>query len=51
LPKFSVSGIWRRWRESYPVNDEKTNDSITVFTGVSLIFCYLYSRQIILVYA
>ncbi|KAF2559074.1 hypothetical protein F2Q68_00017599, partial [Brassica cretica] len=33
LPKFSVSGIWRRWRESYPVNDDKTDNPITVFTG------------------
>uniref|UniRef100_A0A1J3I6P3 Malonate--CoA ligase n=1 Tax=Noccaea caerulescens TaxID=107243 RepID=A0A1J3I6P3_NOCCA len=42
LPKFSVSGIWRRWRESYPVNDEKTEDAITVFTGVPT----MYSRLI-----
>jgi malonyl-CoA/methylmalonyl-CoA synthetase len=41
LPKFSVSGIWRRWRESYPVNDEKTNDSITVFTGVPTMYTRL----------
>ncbi|XP_056845320.1 malonate--CoA ligase isoform X4 [Raphanus sativus] len=42
LPKFSVSGIWRRWRESYPLNDEKTDDAITVFTGVPT----MYSRLI-----
>ncbi|KAF8080753.1 hypothetical protein N665_0924s0018 [Sinapis alba] len=41
LPKFSVSGIWRRWRESYPVNDEKTNDAITVFTGVPTMYTRL----------
>ncbi|KFK38968.1 hypothetical protein AALP_AA3G183200 [Arabis alpina] len=42
LPKFSVSGIWRRWRESYPVNDEKNDEAITVFTGVPT----MYSRLI-----
>ncbi|XP_010465627.1 PREDICTED: malonate--CoA ligase [Camelina sativa] len=41
LPKFSVSGIWRRWRESYPVNDEKTDDAITVFTGVPTMYTRL----------
>ncbi|CDY28376.1 BnaC01g35460D [Brassica napus] len=41
LPKFSVSEIWRRWRESYPLNDEKTNDSITVFTGVPTMYTRL----------
>ncbi|CAH2053566.1 unnamed protein product [Thlaspi arvense] len=41
LPKFSVSGIWRRWRESYPVNDEKTEDAITVFTGVPTMYTRL----------
>ncbi|EFH59242.1 hypothetical protein ARALYDRAFT_318392 [Arabidopsis lyrata subsp. lyrata] len=41
LPKFSVSGIWRRWRESYPQNDEKNNDAITVFTGVPTMYTRL----------
>lgn len=35
IPKFSVRGIWQRWRESYPANGTKADDSITVFTGVS----------------
>ncbi|CAG7877425.1 unnamed protein product [Brassica rapa] len=41
LPKFSVSGIWRRWRESYPVNDNKTDNPITVFTGVPTMYTRL----------
>ncbi|EOA30153.1 hypothetical protein CARUB_v10013261mg [Capsella rubella] len=41
LPKFSVSGIWRRWRESYPVNAGKTEDAITVFTGVPTMYTRL----------
>ncbi|KAL0743286.1 hypothetical protein Bca4012_084799 [Brassica carinata] len=41
LPKFSVSGIWRRWRESYPVNHDKTDDAITVFTGVPTMYTRL----------
>lgn len=35
MPKFSVRGIWQRWRESYPVVQTKADDAITVFTGVS----------------
>lgn len=35
MPKFSVRGIWQRWRESYPTNGTKADDCITVFTGVS----------------
>lgn len=38
MPKFSVSGIWKRWRESYPSNGSKNDDAITIFTGVSIIF-------------
>lgn len=34
MPKFSVRGIWQRWRECQ-VNGNKTADAITVFTGVS----------------
>ncbi|XP_058731883.1 probable CoA ligase CCL8 [Vicia villosa] len=37
LPKFSVSGIWKRWRESYPTEGHKAHDAITIFTGVSMI--------------
>ena len=35
MPKFSVRGIWQRWRESYPRKETKVDDAITVFTGVS----------------
>lgn len=42
IPKFSVRGIWQRWRESYPANGTKADDSITVFTGVPT----MYSRLI-----
>lgn len=35
MPKFSVRGIWQRWRESYPKDGSKVDDTITVFTGVS----------------
>lgn len=38
MPKFSVRGIWQRWRESYPVDGTRAEDAITVFTGVSLVF-------------
>ena len=34
MPKFSVRGIWQRWRESYPKDGTKIDDAITVFTGV-----------------
>lgn len=40
MPKFSVRGIWQRWREAYPQNGIKADDSITVFTGVSLLFIW-----------
>ncbi|XP_022721440.1 malonate--CoA ligase-like isoform X2 [Durio zibethinus] len=42
MPKFSVRGIWQRWRESYPMNGTKADDAITVFTGVPT----MYSRLI-----
>lgn len=35
VPKFSVRGIWQRWRESYPTDGTITDNAITVFTGVS----------------
>ncbi|XP_010545693.1 PREDICTED: malonate--CoA ligase [Tarenaya hassleriana] len=41
LPKFSVSGIWRRWCESYPVNGDRVDDAITVFTGVPTMYTRL----------
>lgn len=34
LPKFSVRGIWQRFRESYPEGSH-SDEAITVFTGVS----------------
>ncbi|KAJ0986058.1 hypothetical protein J5N97_004414 [Dioscorea zingiberensis] len=40
LPKFSVRGVWQRWRESYPKDGSKTNNAITLFTGVPT----MYSR-------
>lgn len=41
MPKFSVRGIWQRWRESYPINSNKSNDAITVFTGVPTMYTRL----------
>ncbi|XP_028789187.1 malonate--CoA ligase isoform X2 [Neltuma alba] len=41
MPKFSVRGIWQRWRESYPVEGTKAEDAITVFTGVPTIYTRL----------
>lgn len=41
MPKFSVRGIWQRWRESYPPNGSKADDAITVFTGVPTIYSRL----------
>ncbi|XP_022152972.1 malonate--CoA ligase isoform X2 [Momordica charantia] len=41
MPKFSVSGIWKRWRESYPSNSSKSDDAITVFTGVPTMYARL----------
>jgi hypothetical protein len=42
MPKFSVRGVWQRWRESYPSGVSKSNDAITVFTGVRFydIWCF-----------
>ncbi|KAK8943468.1 Malonate--CoA ligase [Platanthera guangdongensis] len=40
MPKFSVRGVWQRWRESYPDNGSKVDDAITLFTGVPT----MYSR-------
>ncbi|PIA64892.1 hypothetical protein AQUCO_00100399v1 [Aquilegia coerulea] len=41
MPKFSVRGIWQRWRESYPKDETKVNDAITVFTGVPTMYTRL----------
>ncbi|XP_022018768.1 malonate--CoA ligase isoform X2 [Helianthus annuus] len=41
MPKFSVSGIWKRWRESYPKDGTKLNDATTVFTGVPTMYTRL----------
>nr|XP_043616690.1 probable CoA ligase CCL8 [Erigeron canadensis] len=41
MPKFSVRGIWQRWRESYPKDGTKIDDAITVFTGVPTMYTRL----------
>ncbi|KAH7565258.1 hypothetical protein JRO89_XS09G0175500 [Xanthoceras sorbifolium] len=41
MPKFSVRGIWQRWRESYPADGSKTADAVTVFTGVPTMYTRL----------
>ncbi|MED6112640.1 putative CoA ligase ccl8 [Stylosanthes scabra] len=41
MPKFSVRGIWQRWRESYPSEGSKADDAITVFTGVPTMYTRL----------
>ncbi|XP_022842664.1 malonate--CoA ligase [Olea europaea var. sylvestris] len=41
MPKFSVRGIWQRWRESYPKDESKAGDAITVFTGVPTMYTRL----------
>ncbi|XP_052182299.1 probable CoA ligase CCL8 isoform X2 [Diospyros lotus] len=41
IPKFSVRGIWQRWRESYPKDGTKADDAITVFTGVPTMYTRL----------
>ncbi|KAJ0008373.1 hypothetical protein Pint_29728 [Pistacia integerrima] len=41
MPKFSVRGIWQRWRESYPLNGIKSGDATTVFTGVPTMYTRL----------
>ncbi|RWW79223.1 hypothetical protein BHE74_00012507 [Ensete ventricosum] len=35
MPKFSVRGVWQRWRDSYPKDGNKAADAITLFTGVT----------------
>lgn len=41
MPKFSVSGIWQRWRDSYPKDGSKADNAITVFTGVPTMYTRL----------
>ncbi|KAJ8638184.1 hypothetical protein MRB53_012451 [Persea americana] len=41
MPKFSVRGIWQRWRESYPKDGSKVDGAITVFTGVPTMYTRL----------
>eukprot|EP00250_Pteridium_aquilinum_P019685 c24533_g1_i3 orf=486-2168(-) len=41
LPKFSVTGVWQRWSESYPSEGVKGKYATTVFTGVPTMYAYL----------
>uniref|UniRef100_A0A0C9RV82 TSA: Wollemia nobilis Ref_Wollemi_Transcript_11291_2136 transcribed RNA sequence n=1 Tax=Wollemia nobilis TaxID=56998 RepID=A0A0C9RV82_9CONI len=41
MPKFSVRGVWQRWRESYPTAASKAENAITVFTGVPTMYVRL----------
>lgn len=41
MPKFSVRGIWQRWREAYPISGSNADDGITVFTGVPTMYARL----------
>ncbi|CAN4088969.1 unnamed protein product [Withania somnifera] len=41
MPKFSVRGIWQRWRECYPKDGAKEDNAITVFTGVPTMYTRL----------
>lgn len=41
VPKFSVRGIWQRWRESYPADGTIADNAITVFTGVPTMYARL----------
>ncbi|KAK9690238.1 hypothetical protein RND81_09G114800 [Saponaria officinalis] len=36
-----VSGIWQRWRESYPTDRTQVDSAITVFTGVPTMYTRL----------
>lgn len=50
MPKFSVRGIWQRWRESYPNNGSKNDEAITVFTGVRFYAIYFWFFRFMLNY-
>lgn len=41
MPKFSVRGVWQRWRESYPTAGSKSENAITAFTGVPTMYVRL----------
>ncbi|KAJ4824003.1 hypothetical protein Tsubulata_033100 [Turnera subulata] len=41
LPKFSVSRVWQRWCQSYPLNGNMDDGAITVFTGVPTMYTWL----------
>ncbi|TVU35043.1 hypothetical protein EJB05_16910, partial [Eragrostis curvula] len=41
MPKFSVRGVWQRWRESYPKDASASDEAITVFTGVPTMYTRL----------
>ncbi|MCO5575735.1 hypothetical protein L7F22_029538 [Adiantum nelumboides] len=41
LPKFSVTGVWKRWMESYPSESVKGPNATSVFTGVPTMYAYL----------
>ncbi|CAM6087004.1 unnamed protein product [Calypogeia fissa] len=41
LPKFSVSGVWQRFKSSYPLGGEVAKSPITVFTGVPTVYVRL----------
>ncbi|KAJ4766258.1 Malonate--CoA ligase [Rhynchospora pubera] len=41
MPKFSVRGIWQRWRDSYSKDGYKADDAITLFTGVPTMYTRL----------
>lgn len=41
MPKFSVRGIWQRWRDSYPKDGDKADGAITLFTGVPTMYTRL----------
>lgn len=41
MPKFSVRGVWQRWRESYSNGASKNDEAITVFTGVPTMYTRL----------
>ncbi|KAF3334260.1 malonate--CoA ligase-like protein [Carex littledalei] len=41
MPKFSVRGIWQRWRDSYPKDGYEADGAITLFTGVPTMYTRL----------
>ncbi|XP_024519884.1 malonate--CoA ligase [Selaginella moellendorffii] len=41
IPKFSVTGVWQCWRESYPSKNSQAENPITCFTGVPTMYVRL----------